>query len=783
MDSKPLNTVLNSLLEQRDKCAEIKTNPKSFFVHIRVPEDLSTKLTDIQKKVITDPGKRAVIDHCTLVFTNKAKEEHPPERVSEAIEALRDIGQRTEPIDAKVQGWAYFDGAARDGKPNTALVALLDAPMLQHLHVDIARALKDYDIEPSDAHGFVPHITLGYLGYQGRVPQALPPVDGKFTIDKIHVASKDIHEVPLEGRTLGQKAASAAMVKEAIGQRQQSRMEAAIGRMDASTSAHASPNWEAALNRFNPSVPTEASEEPFIQQFSPVWHESEKSPVADIEKTLTSGRHHKSDIVNMPFSDDPAQAAAHPGVHPGSVAWRGAHPLQNTPTEGLPLRKKDPRWFSGLPSVSGGYTEQGQHLNAYALNDVPSEYQGPWTHHVAKDPRGMTGPLPTHATGSPVGSSPIYEKVIDAHAIPETPLSSYKPLPTPGRFQRVRGPNLLTGELPASVTPHRPTVKALEHSAPGFLRSLRAKKGSEEALMIKEAIGQRQKNRIEDAYNKSKHSPTSDKGRDFNAWNAAWNLGENKRNPNPGSQGYIDSYFSPNWKAPYKGPGNIPSVKDNFKLRQPPIKDIERTLTSGRHQKSDVVTLPFSDSPEEAAKHPGVHVDSVAWRGAKPSANAPKKGLPEGSLDPRWFSGLPTVSGGYAKPDTYLNAYELNKIPTENQGPWTRHLAEDPRKPGAQKLPYTAGSPVSESPVYEKVVDAHAIPETPLSSYKPLPTPGRYQKVRGPNLLTGELPASVLPHAPTVEALRKSAPAFANTQLGRESTFFNRMLGRVGSKK
>lgn len=200
---------LNHALANYAKTAQISTSPRTFFIHVRVPDHVVKQLSEVQRRLIPDAEKHQEIDHVTLVYTKKPLEDHPPERVHAALDALREIGERTEPIDAKIQGWGYFDGAQKSSKATTALVALLDAPGLEHLHVDMTRALKEHGIEPSDAHVFTPHITLGYLGPGGRVDKPLEHLSGRFVIDKAHVASRDLYEIPLTGPGLTkQKAAS-----------------------------------------------------------------------------------------------------------------------------------------------------------------------------------------------------------------------------------------------------------------------------------------------------------------------------------------------------------------------------------------------------------------------------------------------------------------------------------------------------------------------------------------------------------------------------------------------
>lgn len=191
------------------KTAEIKTGPRTFFVHVRVPDGVAGRLREVQKSVIPDASRHQDIDHVTLVYVPKPRDgDYAPDKIDGAVDVLRAVGVDHEPIRARIQGWGYFDGAEKDGKATTALVALLDAPGLEHLHVGISNALKEHGITPSDAHVFTPHITLGYLEQHGRVDRPLPPLSGSFTIDKVHVAARDHHEVPLTGGSGLAKAAT-----------------------------------------------------------------------------------------------------------------------------------------------------------------------------------------------------------------------------------------------------------------------------------------------------------------------------------------------------------------------------------------------------------------------------------------------------------------------------------------------------------------------------------------------------------------------------------------------
>lgn len=192
------------------KFAKIDTGPSVFFVYVKVAEHVATGLREVQARLVPDVARRQDIDHVTLVHVGKPAggKEYAPDLVDGAVDSLRGVAAQHAPIKARIQGWGYFDGAQKDGKSTTALVALLDAPGLTHLHVDMADTIRGAGMSPSEIHSFVPHVTIGYLGEHGRVEDELPPLSGSFLIDKVHVAARDHHEVSLTGATGLAKAAA-----------------------------------------------------------------------------------------------------------------------------------------------------------------------------------------------------------------------------------------------------------------------------------------------------------------------------------------------------------------------------------------------------------------------------------------------------------------------------------------------------------------------------------------------------------------------------------------------
>ena len=212
---------LSALLDDLAKLASITLTPRQRFTYVPLPEDLAKKWTEIQDRVTPPDGEKQEIDHITLVFCGKSETDIPESEVDTIVKALADVADDYAPLHAKVQGWAYFDGAKKDGKDVTAVVALVDAPGIEDLQVGLKGALKAKGLKPSEDHAFTPHFTFCYLPAGKRVDN-MPTLDGEFTIDRICFANKDIHVIPLKGsigKAAAQKVAAAREVSldEAIG--------------------------------------------------------------------------------------------------------------------------------------------------------------------------------------------------------------------------------------------------------------------------------------------------------------------------------------------------------------------------------------------------------------------------------------------------------------------------------------------------------------------------------------------------------------------------------------
>lgn len=178
----------------------IKIVPGNIFLCVELPDRAKENLQTIADGFGDDVS--AVVDHVTLVFIPKGESPIPHDKINAALEAAEAVSARHPPIEARLTGWAYFDGASKDGEEKTALVALVDAPGLAELHVDLVAELKALGIDTNNGHGFNPHVTFAYLEKGGRVDD-LPVIDERFVIDEITTASDDIVKLPLTG-TVGE---------------------------------------------------------------------------------------------------------------------------------------------------------------------------------------------------------------------------------------------------------------------------------------------------------------------------------------------------------------------------------------------------------------------------------------------------------------------------------------------------------------------------------------------------------------------------------------------------
>lgn len=107
-------------------------------------------------------GTEAAELHLTVAYLGKTTDVDPA--------ALQDAAQRVAasagPIGGLVSGHARFTG----GDDGDVLVALFDSPALETLRRMVCEALDYAGIELPRAHGYTPHLTLGYLDVADAAP-------------------------------------------------------------------------------------------------------------------------------------------------------------------------------------------------------------------------------------------------------------------------------------------------------------------------------------------------------------------------------------------------------------------------------------------------------------------------------------------------------------------------------------------------------------------------------------------------------------------------------------
>lgn len=177
----------------------ITTGANRRFTFAPLPADVAHAMHELQARIMPPGGEAQEIDHITLVYCPSAETDIDECAVSSAVAAMTAVTAKHSPIRAKVQGWAYFDGARKAGEDRTALVALVDAPGITELQVALRAALAEAGMEPSSAHSFSPHFTFCYLPAGGRV-EGLPPLPPtEFVIDTVCFVNREVHQLTLIG--------------------------------------------------------------------------------------------------------------------------------------------------------------------------------------------------------------------------------------------------------------------------------------------------------------------------------------------------------------------------------------------------------------------------------------------------------------------------------------------------------------------------------------------------------------------------------------------------------
>jgi 2'-5' RNA ligase len=111
--------------------------------------------------------------HVTASYLGRTSD-HDAHQLRDLPEVMDSWAEGQKPFQLTVQGSGTF--LSPDGEKPHVLHALVNAPGLHRMQADLVDHLKKYGYHPREDHGFIPHITLGYVRHAVRF---LPKVERK----------------------------------------------------------------------------------------------------------------------------------------------------------------------------------------------------------------------------------------------------------------------------------------------------------------------------------------------------------------------------------------------------------------------------------------------------------------------------------------------------------------------------------------------------------------------------------------------------------------------------
>lgn len=165
------------------------------MVALPVPQDFWPFIAELQVQLPRGAEKVPVEEsHVTLLYLGDSSEVEPlkTQIYAGSLNAI----EWQSGIPARLTGLARFNG--NEGGKNP-LVLLVDSSLLPEFRHRLFSHLKDRGIPDSQRHGFIPHITLGYIPVDAKTPQMDIP-QAQIVFDSFVVAWGDEQLiVPLSG--------------------------------------------------------------------------------------------------------------------------------------------------------------------------------------------------------------------------------------------------------------------------------------------------------------------------------------------------------------------------------------------------------------------------------------------------------------------------------------------------------------------------------------------------------------------------------------------------------
>jgi 2'-5' RNA ligase len=144
------------------------------------PDDVAAQV--VAMAGVTMPAEQL---HVTVAYCGSA-DMLRDEQIAGAILTAKMLSLGEEPLNAKLNGIGRFNASdSSDGKD--VIIAIVDCPGLDKLRNKACKMLEYHDCEPSDDHGYTPHMTLAYVDAGSESPLTMmPTID--LTFDRISVA-------------------------------------------------------------------------------------------------------------------------------------------------------------------------------------------------------------------------------------------------------------------------------------------------------------------------------------------------------------------------------------------------------------------------------------------------------------------------------------------------------------------------------------------------------------------------------------------------------------------
>lgn len=140
------------------------------MVSLHLPQELAERIS-------LPGGEEPSSMHVTLAYLGK---DLTYEQKISAVCAVRRFAQQAGSIKATLGGVGRFS-ASHTSEGNDVVYLSVDSPDITRLRPKLLEELAAEGIEPSNAHGFVPHVTLQYVKTTARTPiKRFPPVVVEF---------------------------------------------------------------------------------------------------------------------------------------------------------------------------------------------------------------------------------------------------------------------------------------------------------------------------------------------------------------------------------------------------------------------------------------------------------------------------------------------------------------------------------------------------------------------------------------------------------------------------